>query len=491
MFKKLLSNLPFNPSLIGELSFYAHRVKKEAIVRQAGLIVLCIAIALQSLAIISPPQSSLARSNSDMIVGGFSSQTDALRNCTDNVRDYKTILGYYGIDCSDISRTSTVYIKSTDENKRLYTMGHIAYGKPGETPVEIPDAGTLYLRPLWSWDTNGPITFKALKGTTKDGTTFYLLYGCGNVTFIGIPKPAKVDVCPSIPGIQTSSSECDVCPTTPGVQSNANQCDLCPNLPGIQTTAQCDVCPNVSGIQSNVSQCDVCPRVDGIQTDKAACDICPNIPGEQSNENECKPCSSSQSKDDLRACLEYHKTVKNDTQGIADANNTTAAAGDTLTYTLTTTNRGKIDIKKYSVNENITDVLDYADIVDLHGGTKNDDNIVTWPQADIKADKSITVSFTVRVKNPIPSTPVSSSDPGHFDLTMTNVYGNTVSVKLPPPTIKVAEVVATTLPSTGPGTSMVILASIVVFAGYLFARSKLVAKELDIIRTDFVSTGAP
>lgn len=446
MFRKLVSNLPFNPSLIGELSFYAQRVKRESSVRGAGLIVISLAIALQTFAVISPPEPSLARSESDMIVGGFSSRDDAKRNCTSNTRDYQTILSYYGIACSDIDQMSTVYIKSTDENKRLYTMGHLAYGKPGETPVHVPDAGTLYLRPLWSWDTNGPITFKALKGVSKTtGETFYLLFGCGNVTFIGIPEPYKeepVDACPAISGIQQRNDECD----------------LCPNMVGIQTTAQCDVCPE--------------------------------LPGEQSDVSQCKPCAQSQTRDDLTACIEYAKTVSNDTQGITDANGTTAKAGDILTYTLTTSNKGKIDITDYTVNENVSDVLDYASIVDLHGGERNEDSIVSWPTQTIKAGESIVSTFTVRVKDPIPDTPVSSSDPGHFDLTMTNVYGNAVSVKLPPSVVKITEVVTTTqLPKTGPGTSLAVSFMATTVVAYLLARSRLTSRELHIIKQDFARTG--
>lgn len=445
MFKKLLSNLPFNPSLIGEVSFYAQRIKHESSVRRTGLVIMTLAIVLQTFAVISPPQPSLARSQSDMIIGGFSSKEDAKSHCQNNTRYYRTILEYHGISCSDIDTMTTVEIKSTDENKRLYTMGHLAYGKPGETPINIPEAGTLYARPLWSWDTNGPITFKALKGVSqKTGETFYLLYGCGNLTTIGVPEPYEEPV--------------DACPALAGFQSSGSVCDVCPNIPGEQTTAECDVCPD--------------------------------IPGEQTSTLECKPCAESQTNDDLTACLEYRKEVSNTTQGVENANGTTAQAGDGILYTLTTTNRGKIHIKNYTVNENISDVLDYATIINLHGGTKNEDNIISWPSVDIPAGESITSVFEVKVKNPIPSTPVSASDPGHFDMTMTNVYGNAVSVKLPPSIVKTTEIVTTSeLPRTGPGASLVTGFLMTALTAYLFARSRLISRELDIVRHNFSQTG--
>jgi hypothetical protein len=95
----------------------------------------------------------------------------------------------------------------------------------------------------------------------------------------------------------------------------------------------------------------------------------------------------------------------------------------------------------------------------------------------------------VKVKNPIPATPTSSSDPGHFDLTMTNVYGNTITIKLPGSVTKTTEVVTSTLPNTGPGTTIAIGFGITMIIGYFFARSRLMAKELAIVKAEYVSGG--
>lgn len=492
MFRKLLSNLAFNPSLIGQVSFYASRLRKETAVRRAGLVILALAVAVQTLAVVSPPEASLARSNNDLVVGGITSREDAVSYCQKNIRDYKTILANYGISCENLAKTTTVSLKSTDSNKRLYSMGHLAYGKAGETPVTVNGVGTLYFRYLWSWDSGSYSTYKALKGTTASGVPYYILFNCGNLVFIGLPKPtppAPKDVCDNKTGIQTKPEECDVCPLNPGVQKSKSECDLCPNISGIQNTAKCDVCPKVAGNQTDESQCDVCPKVADVQTDKSQCDVCTNIPGEQSSESECKPCEAAQSSTDLTACVEFHKTVSNSTQKIDNANNTTAQPGDTLVYTLITTNKGKQTVKSYAVSENISDVLDYADVVTLNGGIKDDSNVVVWPASDIKAGQTLRKSFTVRVKSTIPATPASSSDPGHFDKSMTNVYGDTVTVNVPPPTTKVLETTTQQLPNTGPGTSLLIAFLITAGAGYLFARSRLMAKELDIVRAEFGSNG--
>jgi uncharacterized repeat protein (TIGR01451 family) len=444
MFKKLISNLPFNPSLIGQVSFYTKRLRAEASIRRAGLILLSLALTVQVFAVVSPPQSTLARSNNDMVAGGFTTKDEGVSHCQQNTRNYKTILANYGISCEDMAKASTTTIKSTDHNKRLYSMGRLAYGKAGETPVNVPSTGTLYLRYLWSWDSAGPSSYKALKGTTANGQTFYILYDCGNLTFIGLPTPPKR--CTWNPELNADDPKCvEPCP----VQSKTN-------LP--KTSTNCFT---------------PCPYNSTISDTNAA----------------CKPCEESQTKTDLTACLEYTKSASNITQKISNANGTTAKPGDTIEYTLKTTNKGKATIKAYNVNENISDILDYANIVDLKGGVKNEDGIVTWPKKDIGANQTLTNTFTVRIKDPLPSTPRSSSDPGHFDNTMTNVYGNTITIKLPPSIIKTTELATTTLPNTGPGTSLVIAFSLTALAAYLFARTRLMTKELDVVRTDFASTG--
>ena len=52
MFKKLISNLPFNPSLIGQVSFYAKRLRKEESIRRAGFGFMALAMFIQLFAVI-------------------------------------------------------------------------------------------------------------------------------------------------------------------------------------------------------------------------------------------------------------------------------------------------------------------------------------------------------------------------------------------------------------------------------------------------------
>lgn len=132
-------------------------------------------------------------------------------------------------------------------------------------------------------------------------------------------------------------------------------------------------------------------------------------------------------------------------------------------------------------------MLVYADVVDLHGGSMDGDHQVTWPATFIEPGKTASVQATVKVKNPVPQTPVTNNDPNHYDLTMLNVYGNTVNIKVPGSPTKTVESVATSLPNTGPGTSLFIGGLVVVAAGY-FSRARLLAKESTIILEESAAT---
>lgn len=60
MFRKIVSNLPFSPALVGQLSFYAKRLRKEEFTRRLGLIFTALALAVQSLTVFVPPEAANA-----------------------------------------------------------------------------------------------------------------------------------------------------------------------------------------------------------------------------------------------------------------------------------------------------------------------------------------------------------------------------------------------------------------------------------------------
>ncbi len=171
-----------------------------------------------------------------------------------------------------------------------------------------------------------------------------------------------------------------------------------------------------------------------------------------------------------------------------DATTKPAHPGDVIEYHLTTKNTGDGVQKDYVARENINDILEYADLVNAFGGSLNN-GILTWPKTNIAPHSQVVVKFRVKVKNPLPTTPRSSTDPKSFDLQMDNVYGNKVTVKLVPPAVKVVEAVATTLPQTGNALNIAIMAIFTALAAFFFFRNRQLVKEVKVLQSYYGPPG--
>jgi hypothetical protein len=451
MFEKLVSILPYNPGAIQQLGFYGRRMRQESSVRRIGLAFVVLAFMVQFIAVLSPPQSTGADPSNDLVAGGIRNNSQAGTDCTGNVNHYGDILKYYGISCSSVASAPTVSLKSTDYNKTLYSAGHLPYAKAGETTVNVTYAsggsGPLYWRFLWSWDTYAFSTYSALSVKSSTGATYFILYNCGNLVSIGLPKAPVVPtpvVTPKPAPVVTPV----VTPVTPVVT---------PKPTPTPTPTPVDVCPDVAGIQTST--------------------------------DECTPCQEALSSEDTIACLQFSKTASDPTQNISNADGATAHAGDTIIYNLYAKNSGTTKVSQFVIQENMSDVLDYATITDFHGGSIDSNNILSWPAQDISPGATATQQITVQVKNPIPQTTPSASNPGDYDLTMTNVYGNTVNIHLPQTIVAAAQQLTTTLPNTGPGTGLFISAGVTLIVGYFFARSRLLVRETSLAMQDTTISG--
>ncbi len=223
---------------------------------------------------------------------------------------------------------------------------------------------------------------------------------------------------------------------------------------------------------------------------------CP-IPGKENlpaNSPECKPCDEVKTTEDNKdiSCLDLHKKARNITQQIENANGTAAKAGDTIEYTLSVKNRSKLVRKAFVIEENMEDVLEYADILDASGATftQNPIKMLTWKPVDIQPNETINRTVLIKIKSTIPTTPASTSDPLSNDLKMVNVYGDTVQITLPQSPVKTIEQTVATLPSTGLGSNIAISTVLLFVVSYFYFRSRLMVKELGLVRQQF-NYGAP
>ena len=497
MFEKLLGLVPYNPALVQQLSFYGRRMRRESSVRRTGVVFLLLAFMVQFFAFVSPPQATSAYSTNDMINGGITTQAQAVSACQNDTKSYGTVLKDFGISCTAVAHASVMAsLSSKDHGNTLYSMGWTPQGPTNPRthkttnevgPLNLAGVGgtnTLYGRLLSSFDTYDHSSYKALKVTSSTGKTYYILFECGNLVAIGLPTPLPIPK--PVPVVTPKPSPKPV----PVVTPKPTPVPTPKPTPTPVPTPTPKPTPTPTPVPKPVPTPTPVPVPVPVPTPTPVptpmCEFYPTLP---KSSPMCKPCDKSVSSVDLQACVERHKSAANQTQRLADANNTVAHAGDVIVYSLTTKNNGKADIPQFVVFENLSDVFDYATLTSSGDGVVESNGAISWPAVTLKAGDTLTKQVTVTVKNPLPSTPVGTTDSAHYDNFMTNVYGDTVTVQIPETPVKVVQTTAAALPNTGPGTSIVLAASILILAGYFYARSRLLATEAFIAVQDNNSGG--
>ena len=203
MFRKIVSNLAFSPALVGQLGFYAKRLKKEEATRRLGLVFTALALVVQSLTVFTPPESANAANGSDMIYGGVQSKKAVLAEYDKLRSDFKDIMDYNGITRAELAnmREGTINSKGHGtDNDAWKTWGRAKRFSPGQgevkhsVPLDTGGATTIYSRPLWLFDStsytiaNGS-TYGAFVGHSAKRGMFAIMKDCGNLVTRNTPKP--------------------------------------------------------------------------------------------------------------------------------------------------------------------------------------------------------------------------------------------------------------------------------------------------------------
>lgn len=203
MFRKIVSNLAFSPALVGQLGFYARRLKKEETTRRLGLIFTALALIVQSLTVFTPPESANAANGSDMIYGGVGSKKAILNEYDKRRSDFKDIMDYAGITRAELANMRDASINSKGQGTgkgswKTWGRKHVFSAAQGEVKHVVPrDTGgssTLYSKPLWLYDStsytipNGS-NYDAFVGHSAKRGMFAIMKDCGNLVTKDSPKP--------------------------------------------------------------------------------------------------------------------------------------------------------------------------------------------------------------------------------------------------------------------------------------------------------------
>lgn len=446
MFKNLISNLPFSPSLAGQLGFYVKRLRKEEATRRAGLILTALALVMQGFIAFAPTDAQASASNDDIVYGGFTSKSDLLRiydKGTDSAgrSDIQQIYGHFGVTREDIENSYAGHVNSKDSGGKIYTTGRYSYNKKGsdEQAKSIPGTNTtVYTSKVRAYDSGHQVTtgndYPALIGKRKaDGKWFAIVMSCGDVDYTELPPAPPTPPAPPKPATPIKTTPAS-CPINPAI---------------LKTSADCKTCEGNVALWYKDTKC---------------------IPQ-----------------------FTTTKTVANLTTMNKNANGTKAASGDRLEYTLSVTNKG-IATGSYAIKDTISDVLEYTTLVDANGGNlqslsgdasvNTNADTIAWEPVPLAPGQTATKRFVVQVKSTLPTTSVNPSNPESYNCQITNSFGQTTNVSIDCPGPKVIESVSKELPSTGPTENLFVAGITLAIVAYFYARSRQLGREVRLIRRD-------
>ena len=502
MFKQIVSKLSLSPSATADLAFYSRRLKKESVTRTFSAIAAVLVVGLQFATILAPPAPSNAASANDIILGGIVSKSDLL-NRYDGSAELRALFSKFGIARTDLSASTAATIKSSDTT--LKSVGRIRHWADDE--VITTRFGTYYGRVLHKWDTAASSSYRVFQGKrASDGGYFAVMFVCGNIIYRNIPAPAATPRPTPTPTPAPTPVKKTPTPTPTPVQKTTptptpvttKLSVACVDLKGNVTAGEAPVAVDYTGQGSavgqtvkdymfnfgdNTSQTTTIPTTSHSYNTAGTFKATLLVRGSSGTVSSAIPaCSFTVTVTSPPASFIKNKTAINTTQNI-DATKQPARSSDVITYSLTTKNVGGT-AENYSVVEHIEDIAEYADVTDTTGAVLSG-GVLTWADVIIKPGQTLTKTFTVKVKDPIPTTPIGLSDRYSYDLRMDNVYGAQVQVSIQPPAAKQVELAATTLPATGAGTSTLIVLFIAGMSMFFYFRNRQLMKEVHILRNDY------
>lgn len=219
MFKKIISNLPFSPALVGQLSFYAKRLRKEETTRKLGLIFVALTIIVQYLVVFQPTESANASNETDMVLGGLGtgenrSFSNYLAPYDANTRYLRDTMNYVGITRDEI--VNTKFTSFTVGNKYSWGFAPKFSYEQGERQYSVTNSQgqkvtTVYSRPLnlalgsdtevWGW-----------VGKSQKLGWFAIMQSCGNLVTDILPPPPPPPKCETNSSLLASDEACKACP---------------------------------------------------------------------------------------------------------------------------------------------------------------------------------------------------------------------------------------------------------------------------------------
>ena len=519
MFTKLISNLPYSPSLVQDIGEYRSHIQQESKLRKLGLISISIAALLYGYTLFFGAEASLLSSpGSDIIQGGTVATSDnstnqSLVEAISNSSDAQAAYDYYNISTDDILNASMITIESNENQYRITTRQSIAQG--AET-CTLHEGLSFCERSLNRTYEDFPQSIQVLAGSRSETESvldpwFGIIPESGNIiTRSTESTSAELFVhrhsqsTPNEEGVGTfavslvSKEASPILNPTVDITlpDTVSLIDYQPKDMFTSATVEDNVV-TLTSINALDGFTDASPAqivfwVEYLQPETLGNELCVDARFSSSTTNASnadQPCISLTDEAETNAIPIQYTTVQLNDDDSSQTQTTKAQSGDSLEFNFHLSNESASS-EENTISVGVADLLEYAEITELHGGSLDEEtSTVTWSNLDTSTSNELQQSFLATIRDPLPSTPVAATNPRSFNNKIELGYGNNISVELPSNFTKNVESVTAKLPhlSTAQGLSAAIF--VLLTSSYFYARSRVIDKELTLIRDEFSGKG--
>lgn len=189
-------------------------------------------------------------------------------------------------------------------------------------------------------------------------------------------------------------------------------------------------------------------------------------------------------KDDVKKTI----SATNMSQGFEEkASSMIAHPGDHINYTLYTKNTNK-SVLSVQMNINMSDVLEYSEIIDFGGGSiDRSTKELSWPVFNLSSNQEQTRTVVIKILDELPSTAQGVKNTNSYDCRIQNVFGNSTSIDISCPALKVFESIVNQLPVIDSGLNISFTLSLFIISLYFFFRTRQLEKEVRLVRKNINS----
>lgn len=193
MFKKIISYLPFSPSLARQTGAYARWLHREEKHRRIGLILSGLMFVVQITLLFFPPGEPTAGRAAAITDQSFPGKQQLLEYCIKN-NNFRTVLGRAGIDCRALNSVENTTISSTSPTHWLIWHRTPLVGPHGgERRLDITPQNVVYITPLSSYRGESRRALDGFRSKNNHGRPFVITKDSGALLTADYPAGAKPD----------------------------------------------------------------------------------------------------------------------------------------------------------------------------------------------------------------------------------------------------------------------------------------------------------